>query len=155
DRPVAVKELFDPNERARRRFLRETLITARLQHPSIVPVYDAGHLVDRSPFYAMKLVAGRPLDRSIAEAKTLAQRLALLPGVLAVGDAMAYAHSERIVHRDLKPSNVLVGKFGETVVIDWGLAKDLGIDDRDALDAGPYRAAAGLEHTVAGVVLGT
>jgi WD40 repeat protein len=154
DRPVALKELFLTNDGTRRRFIREALITARLQHPSIVPIYDAGHFGDRSPFYAMKLVAGRPLDRSIAEATTLAQRLALLPSVLAVADAMACAHNERIIHRDLKPSNVLVGKYGETIVIDWGLAKDLAIDDRDALDAGAYRAA-GLDRTVGGVVMGT
>ncbi|HEU4734439.1 MAG TPA: protein kinase [Kofleriaceae bacterium] len=154
DRPVALKELFSASDALRRRFVREALITARLQHPSIVPIYDAGHLDDRSPFYAMKLVAGQPLDKSIAEATTLTQRLALLPSVLAIADAMAYAHSKRIIHRDLKPSNVLVGAFGETIVIDWGLAKDLRVDDHDALDAGPYRAA-GLDHTVAGAVLGT
>ena len=139
----------------RRRFVREALITARLQHPSIVPVYDAGHLGDRSPFYAMKLVAGRPLDKSIADATTLAQRLALLPSVLAVADAMAYAHSERIIHRDLKPQNVLVGKYGETIVIDWGLAKDLAVDDLDALDAGPYRAARASSRRSQGALLGT
>jgi WD40 repeat protein len=154
DRPVALKELSRATDGMRRRFVREALITARLQHPSIVPVYDAGHLGDLSPFYAMKLVAGRPLDKAIADATTLAQRLALLPSVLAVADAMAYAHSERIIHRDLKPQNVLVGKYGETIVIDWGLAKDLAVDDSDALDAGPYRAAS-LEQTVAGVLLGT
>ncbi len=154
DRPVALKELFSASDGMRRRFLREALITARLQHPSIVPVYDAGHLGDRSPFYAMKLVAGRPLDQAIAEAKTLAKRLALLPNILAVADAMAYAHSERIIHRDLKPQNVLVGKYGETIVIDWGLAKDLAVDDIDTIDAGPYRAAS-LERTVAGVLMGT
>jgi hypothetical protein len=107
DRPVALKELFAASESLRKRFVREALITARLQHPSIVPIYDAGHLGDRSPFYAMKLVAGQPLDKSIAEASTLTRRLALLPSVLAIADAMAYAHSKRIIHRDLKPSNVL------------------------------------------------
>ncbi|MEO8705651.1 MAG: protein kinase [Kofleriaceae bacterium] len=154
DRPVALKELFSENASLRRRFVREALITARLQHPSIVPIYDAGHLGDQSPFYAMKLVAGQPLDRSIAEATTLAQRLALLPRVLAVADAMAYAHSKRIIHRDLKPQNVLVGSFGETIVIDWGLAKDLVAGDDEALDAGPYRSSAA-EHTVAGSMMGT
>jgi eukaryotic-like serine/threonine-protein kinase len=154
DRPVALKELFAATDGTRKRFIREALITSRLQHPSIVPVYDAGHRSDRSPYYAMKLVAGRPLDKSIAEASTLAQRLALLPSVLAIADAMAYAHSERIIHRDLKPTNVIVGRYGETVVIDWGLAKDLAVDDRDPLDAGPYRSQ-DLHHTVAGTLLGT
>ena len=154
DRQVAVKELFSSSEGTRKRFVREALITARLQHPSIVPVYDAGHLGDRSPFYAMKLVAGRPLDEAIAGATTLSKRLALLPSVLAVADAMAYAHNERVIHRDLKPTNVLVGRYGETIVIDWGLAKELAVDDTDALDAGPYRAA-GLDHTMDGAVLGT
>jgi eukaryotic-like serine/threonine-protein kinase len=154
DRPVALKELLAASDGTRKRFVREALITSRLQHPSIVPVYDAGHRSDRSPYYAMKLVAGKPLDKAIAEASTLAQRLALLPAVLAVADAMAYAHSERIIHRDLKPTNVIVGRYGETVVIDWGLAKDLTADDRDTLDAGPYRAP-DLHHTAAGMLLGT
>jgi eukaryotic-like serine/threonine-protein kinase len=154
DRPVALKELISTSDGMRGRFMREALITARLQHPSIVPIHDAGQLADRSPFYAMKLVAGHPLDESIAEAKSLAQRLALLPTVLAIADAIAYAHSQRIIHRDLKPQNILVGKYGETIVIDWGLAKDLAGDDPDALDAGPYRATS-LDKTVAGAVLGT
>jgi eukaryotic-like serine/threonine-protein kinase len=154
DRPVALKELFSADLTLRRRFVREALITARLQHPSIVPIYDVGHLGDHAPFYAMKLVAGQPLDKAIAEATTLTQRLALLPRVLAVADAMAYAHSKRVIHRDLKPANVLVGAFGETIVIDWGLAKDLAVDDEDVLDAGPYRSAA-TGHTAVGAVLGT
>ena len=154
DRPVALKELFSTGPATRRRFMREVLITARLQHPSIVPVYDAGRLADRSPFYAMKLVAGQPLNEAIEKATTLPQRLALLPTVGAIADAIAYAHSQRIIHRDLKPANILVGEYGETIVIDWGLAKDLQGDDPDALDAGPYRAAS-IDHTVIGAVLGT
>lgn len=154
DRPVAIKELFSANAALRRRFVREALITARLQHPSIVPIYDVGQLGDRSPFYAMKLVAGQPLDKAIEEATTLTQRLALLPRVLAVADAMAYAHSKRIIHRDLKPANVLVGAFGETIVIDWGLAKDLAANEEDALGPGPYRSTAA-DHTAVGDVLGT
>ena len=153
ERTVALKELLTTDRASHRRFVREALITARLQHPSIIPVYDAGTRTDHSPFYAMKLVAGRPLDRAIAEAKTLAGRLALLPSVIAVVDAIAYAHAQRIIHRDLKPANVLVGEFGETIVIDWGLAKDLSIDDRDAQHAGPYRGDGGA--TVIGAVLGT
>ncbi len=128
-RPVALKELLEPAGDALGRFQREALITARLQHPGIVPVYEAGRWPTGEPFFAMKLVSGRPLDRVIAEAKTLADRLALLPRIAAAADAMAYAHSQRVVHRDLKPANVLIGDFGETVVIDWGLAKDLDAGD--------------------------
>jgi len=156
ERTVAIKELQTQDASAQRRFVREALITARLQHPSIIPIYEAGHWNDGSPFYAMKLVKGRPLGTAIDEATTLPARLALLPVVLAAIDAIGYAHSEHIIHRDLKPANVLVGEFGETVVIDWGLAKDLATEDREALDAGPYRNSADNgEHTVAGTVMGT
>src|SRR5262245_16198354 len=129
-RAVALKELIDPVAEQRGRFQREALITARLQHPGIVPVYEAGRWPTGDPFFAMKLVSGRPLDRVINEAGTLEARLALLPRIAAATDAIAYAHSQRVVHRDLKPANVLIGEFGETVVIDWGLAKNL--DDVDA-----------------------
>jgi serine/threonine protein kinase len=146
-RTVAVKELLNTSSpEAARRFVREALITARLQHPAIVPVYEAGRWPSGEPFYAMKLVWGRTLDKVIAEARTLEDRLALLPNVIAVAEAVAYAHSHRIIHRDLKPSNVLVGSFGETVVIDWGLAKELG-----AGETGAYS----LKDTEAGTVLGT
>ena len=153
DRQVAVKELLDPGEASQRRFVREALITARLQHPAIVPIYDAGQTDDKGPFYTMKLVAGRSLADALAATTTLDQRLALLPSVIAVVDAMAYAHSERIIHRDLKPQNVLVGDFGETVLIDWGLAKDL--DAGDAESAGPYREALSATETLDGMVMGT
>ena len=153
DRKVAVKELLDKDEPAQRRFVREALITARLQHPAIVPIYDAGQNAELGSFYAMKLVAGTSLAEKIAQAKTLDQRLALLPSVIAVCDAMAYAHKERIIHRDLKPQNVLVGDFGETVLIDWGLAKDLTA--KDALSIGPYREASESTQTMDGAVMGT
>ena len=94
-----------------------------------MPVYEAGRWPTGEPFFAMKLVSGRPLDRVIAEARTLDDRLALLPRIAAAADAIAYAHSQRVIHRDLKPANVLIGDFGETVVIDWGLAKDLDAGD--------------------------
>ncbi len=147
ERTVAIKELAEDSGEARRRFEREILITARLQHPSIVPIYDAGRWPDQAAFYAMKLVTGRPLSDAIDAATTLDARLGLLPNVLAVADAVAYAHGERVVHRDLKPHNVLVGDHGETVVIDWGIAKELG--PRDGRDAG------GRPRTVPGVILGT
>ncbi|MFO0589179.1 MAG: serine/threonine-protein kinase, partial [Polyangiaceae bacterium] len=125
DRPVAIKELLVWNEAQEQRFVHEAILTARLQHPSIVPIYEAGRWPDGEPFYAMKLVSGRSLADLITERKRLEDRLSLLPHVLAVAQAVAYAHTQRILHRDLKPANVLVGEFGETVVIDWGLAKGL------------------------------
>ncbi|MEZ4430731.1 MAG: serine/threonine-protein kinase, partial [Nannocystaceae bacterium] len=142
ERTVALKELrrgSDPD--SRERFIREARLTARLQHPSIVPVYDAGLWPDGDPFFSMKLVSGRSLARVLREAETLADRLALLPHVLAVAEAIAYAHSQRIIHRDLKPGNILIGEFGETVVIDWGLAKDL--DQAVPEDSLPAAAARG------------
>jgi WD40 repeat protein/serine/threonine protein kinase len=142
DRQVAIKELLRGQGDAEDRFVREALITARLQHPSIVPVYDAGRRPTGELFYAMKLVSGRSFDEVIGETRTLEQRLALLPHVLAVAEAIAYAHSERIIHRDLKPSNILVGAFGETVVIDWGLGKDL-TQPSDTLPPDALRAVGG------------
>jgi len=130
DRPVALKELLVRGHPIdEERFIREVLLTARLQHPGIVPVYAAGRWPSGEPFYAMKLVSGRSFDAVIAEARTLPARLALLPHVLAIAETVAYAHSQGIIHRDLKPHNVLVGAFGETVVIDWGLAKELAVPD--------------------------
>lgn len=129
-RIVAIKELQDAaGTAAEERFVREALLTARLQHPSIVPLYEAGRWPNGAPFYAMKLVTGRSLQTLFAGARTLEARLGLLPHVLAASEAMAYAHSERVIHRDLKPGNILAGEFGETVVIDWGLAKDLARPD--------------------------
>jgi len=154
DRPVALKELLlcdGPSLEAR--FVREALITARLQHPGIVPVYEAGRWPGGEPFYAMKMVSGRSLRDLIDEARTLEQRLALVPNVLAVADAVAYAHHEGIIHRDLKPSNVVVGAFGETLVVDWGLAKDLSVAE-DATELGAYQVVA-TDLTLTGAVMGT
>jgi WD40 repeat protein len=124
-RMVALKELREEHKAEEERFVREALLTAQLEHPSIVPVHEAGRWPTGEPFYAMKLVDGRSLEVLIGEARTMDDRLRLLRHVSAVAEAMAYAHSHRVVHRDLKPSNILVGPFGETVVIDWGLAKAL------------------------------
>ena len=157
-RSVAIKELLATDDSYHvRRFEREALITARLQHPAIVPVYDAGRWRSGEPFYSMKLVSGRPLDKIIARCSTLDERLALLPTVIAVAEAIAYAHSEGVIHRDLKPANVLVGSFGETVVIDWGLAKDLNADESESIPRLPSQPAATKDDgiTIAGSVLGT
>lgn len=116
--PLASDQGFD----LRTRFEREALLTARLQHPSIVGIYEAGRFPDGEPFFAMPLVRGAPLSDEIARRTTLEQRIALLGNVTAVCEAVAYAHDQGIVHRDIKPANILVGSFGETVLIDWGLA---------------------------------
>ncbi len=158
-RDVALKELLSRGSTTELRFFREALITARLEHPGIVPVHEAGRWPDGTPFYAMKLVAGRPLKALIDECKTLEDRLALLPHVIAVADAIAYAHDRKIIHRDLKPSNIIVGDFGETVVIDWGLAKDISdqAPTDEPVEDGPYRTAAPTTDgvTVAGSIVGT
>ncbi|MFZ6178792.1 WD40 repeat domain-containing serine/threonine protein kinase [Nannocystis pusilla] len=151
DRPVAIKELLVWNERQERRFVREALLTARLQHPAIVPIYEAARWPEGAPFYAMKLVSGRTLAERIDRCESFSERLALLPHVLTAAQAVAYAHSRRIIHRDLKPANVLVGEFGETVVIDWGLAKDLAEDEPIAESV----AQAGEGLTIDGAVMGT
>ncbi|MGE0551281.1 MAG: protein kinase [Kofleriaceae bacterium] len=124
-RQVAIKELLVESESLRMRFEREVRITSRLQHPNIVSVLHAGAWPSGELFYVMKLVNGESLASVIAERPTLEARLGLLANVTAAADALAYAHSMGVIHRDLKPSNVLIGDFGETVVIDWGLAKDL------------------------------
>ncbi|MDX2087253.1 MAG: protein kinase [Kofleriaceae bacterium] len=124
-RRIALKEILVQRGDLARRFEREARITARLEHPSIVSVHEAGAWPTGEPFIAMRLVKGRSLDEVIEKAPGLAARMALLPNVLAIADAIAYAHEQRVVHRDLKPKNVLIGSYGETVVIDWGLAKDL------------------------------
>lgn len=137
-RYVAIKQLrrdVPDHGNLRQRFEREARLTARLQHPAIVGVYEAGVLRDGEPFYAMPLLRGAPLTTEIVHRTTLEDRLGLLTNVIAVVDAVAYAHDTGIVHRDLKPDNILVGTFGETVLIDWGLAKDLheGVGELDGV----------------------
>ena len=150
-RDVAIKEVLSHKLDAR--FAREVTITAQLQHPAIVPVYEAGRWPDGSAFYAMRLVSGGTLAQAIQKTRTLEDRLALLPHVIALTDALAYAHANRIIHRDLKPGNVLVGEFGETVVIDWGLAKQLDRAIGDGPDV-PARPSSS-DLTMIGSVMGT
>jgi hypothetical protein len=136
-RSIAIKCLGRDDSSLATRFAREIRITASLQHPGIVPVYDSGCLPDGRPFYAMRHVQGASLEQAIAECSTERERLGLLVSVLTVAEAVAYAHERGIIHRDLKPSNVLVGPFGETVVIDWGLARIDGGHVDDVVDSEP------------------
>ena len=133
-RRVAMKVLLDARSAEDvARFVEEAQITAQLEHPNIVPLYELNvNEMDR-PFYVMKLVRGESLVSALTglrlERPAALERYALhrLLGILLrVGDALAFAHSKGVVHRDLKPDNVMLGEFGETLVMDWGLAKPLG-----------------------------
>jgi serine/threonine protein kinase len=129
EREVLLKELAAPPglvaDGLEARFEREARLTAALSHPSIVPIHDLGRGEDGRPFYAMPLVEGHTLTEVIA-ATAAAARPGLVRLVASVADALAYAHTAGVVHRDVKPDNVLVGSFGQVVVIDWGLAARVG-----------------------------
>lgn len=111
------------------RFLQEARITGQLEHPSIVPVYELGRRRDGSIYYTMKLIRGQTLSQALRESPNVTDRLALLPHFMDLCHAIAYAHSRGVLHRDIKPSNIMIGEFGETVVLDWGLAKLRGRKD--------------------------
>lgn len=175
-REIAMKELIPPSNEpigsnvptpsresieAVSRFLQEAKITGQLEHPSIVPVYELGHRADGALYYTMKLVRGKTLSKELAQCKSLRDRLELLPRYLDLCHAIAYAHDRGVIHRDIKPDNVMIGSFGETVVIDWGLAKLKGKADvyaaelkatAQALKEGP---AAPTAQTLYGTILGT
>jgi serine/threonine protein kinase len=122
-REVAIKVLDEiGSHAAAEHLLAEARILGRLEHPGIVPVHDAGTLTDGRVFYVMKLVRGERLDAAIA-ARTLNERLDLF---LRICEAVSFAHARGVVHRDLKPQNVMLGPFGEVLVLDWGVAKVAG-----------------------------
>jgi serine/threonine protein kinase len=123
-RRVALKVLDAPDADGElaSRLVREAHVLARLEHPGIVPVHDVGTLADGRVFYTMKFVEGRRLDEFIAGVASKPDRLRLF---LRICDAVAFAHARGVLHRDLKPANIMVGPFGEVLVMDWGLAKIL------------------------------
>ncbi len=140
------------------RFLREARVTGQLEHPGIVPVHELGRRADGSLYYTMQRIRGRSLTSKLAEAQTMAQRLELLIHFRHVCEAMAYAHSRGVVHRDLKPDNVMVGEFGETLIVDWGLAKVRGEDDPRGADISQrleIAALGGAASTIDGHAIGT
>ncbi len=124
------------------RFLKEAQITGQLEHPNIVPVYElARRKEDDQPFYTMRFLRGQTLRDAIAEfhrqragkpADRLELQRQLLEPFVKVCQAVGYAHSRGVIHRDLKPENVVLGAYGEVVVLDWGLAKIVGEPDSDA-----------------------
>ncbi|HYO26286.1 MAG TPA: serine/threonine-protein kinase [Lacipirellulaceae bacterium] len=142
-RTVVMKTLHPhlaQNDYMQSRFLREARVTAQLQHPTTVPVYDLGHDLEGRLYFTMKKVEGLSgreiLDRQLAgdEAQIAAFDLERMLGVLIqVCNGLAYAHAHGVVHRDVKPENILVGEFGEVLVLDWGVAKVWA--DADSSDA--------------------
>jgi hypothetical protein len=169
-REVALKEIQRPyagHAEGRARFVLEAEITGNLEHPGVVPVYGLGRHPDGRPFYAMRLIKGDSLQAAVhrfhaAESphrdpgeRTLALR-GLLRRFVDVCNAVAYAHSRGVLHRDLKPANVMLGPYGETLVVDWGLAKVLGGREEAPAGEGALRPrAAGGPTTVVGAFLGT
>jgi serine/threonine protein kinase len=125
NRQVALKILnfADEQEDLSARLLREAEILASLEHPGLVPVHDAGTLADGRVFYCMKYVQGETLDRHIAKDISLSERLRLIQRI---AEPLAFAHSRGVLHRDLKPTNIMIGPFGEVLVMDWGLARQAG-----------------------------
>lgn len=128
-RPLALKTLLGKyrlRTEVLDRFLSEGQLTGTLQHPGIPPIYDHGRLDDGTPFFAMKLVEGETLQTILDRRESSADVGAALAIFISVAQTLAYAHSQRVVHRDVKPHNIMVGRFGEVQVMDWGLAKRLG-----------------------------
>ena len=132
-RPVALKILTAENSSAdlAARLMQEAVVLARMEHPGIVPVHDAGTLPDGRTFYCMKHVEGKTLDQHVDQLP-LRQRLQLFQRM---AEPLAFAHSRGIIHRDLKPANIMMGAFGEVLIMDWGLAKVM--DVTGALSATP------------------
>jgi serine/threonine-protein kinase len=172
NRDVALKEIqsqfaFDPGFRSRFQF--EAEVTGGLEHPGIVPVYGLGHLPDGRPYYAMRFIRGDSLkeaierfhaergDKKDAGRGSLELRK-LLRRFLDVCNAVDYAHSRGVLHRDIKPGNVMIGKHGETLVVDWGLAKSIGAPEPSG-DSGDRTllplSASGSAETLPGQSLGT
>lgn len=171
-REVALKEIqpeFADHQDSRDRFVLEAEITGGLEHPGIVPVYGLGQYSDGRPFYAMRFIRGDSLKDAIAAyhhkdnpalrdpAASLSALRQLLRRFIDVCNAMEYAHSRGVLHRDLKPGNVMLGKFGETLVVDWGLAKSVGRKDIH-VDEGTLRPVTALSSsgmTLPGSAVGT
>ncbi len=172
NREVALKEIQehhadDPHSRSR--FLLEAEITGRLEHPGIVPVYALGAHADGRPFYAMRLIRGDSLKDAVARfhadgrlrsdpgARSLELRK-LLRRFLDVCNAVEYAHGRGVLHRDLKPSNVMIGRYGETLVVDWGLAKCVESPDAASPPDEPALVptmSSGSSETLPGSAIGT
>jgi serine/threonine protein kinase len=148
-RDVAIKVINAAAPGLADRLRQEARIVGRLEHPGILPIHDIGTLADGRLFYVMKLVRGERLDEHAVRSSSLPDRLRIVERLC---DAVAFAHARGVIHRDLKPENVMIGAFGEVLVLDWGVAK---VSSRsDALEVG----SSGVGSSVAtghGTVLGT
>ncbi|MFM7148932.1 MAG: serine/threonine-protein kinase, partial [Gemmataceae bacterium] len=146
NRDVALKRMQEHvacNPELRQRFQLEAEVTGRLEHPGIVPVYGMGSLADGSPFYAMRFIRGESLQEALQRFHDVDQAGGRSPGerslalrhllgrFVSVCNAVAYAHSRGIIHRDLKPANVMLDTYGETLVVDWGLARPVERTESD------------------------
>jgi eukaryotic-like serine/threonine-protein kinase len=161
-RHVALKvlDLPDTSGELAVRLLREASILATLEHPGIVPVHDAGTLADGRAFYAMKFVEGTRLDHLDAQKETLFDRLRIF---MRICETVSFAHARGVLHRDLTPGNIMIGSFGEVLVMDWGVAKILRSPSKRAVDSLPNQTTtagndalpAAVSQTAYGTVLGT
>jgi serine/threonine protein kinase len=173
-REVALKELQDrlaDDHESRARFILEAEITGGLEHPGIVPVYGLGCYADGRPFYAMRFIRGDSLKEAVdrfhkqdepeaelASGTRALELRKLLGRFVDVCNAVQYAHSRGVLHRDLKPGNIMLGKYGETLVVDWGLAKPIGRrDERHQSDEATMRPRSASESsaTQMGAAVGT
>lgn len=150
-RRVAVKELLEEVSDSQtpadlelsNSFVHEAKVTGKLEHPGIVPVYELGRKADGRPYYVMRHIKGETLEQKLRKASQFEpeqgynNRMQLLDALIDVCNTLAYAHAKGVVHRDLKPGNIILGNFGETIVVDWGLAQVLDDEDNTYF----YRAA--------------
>jgi eukaryotic-like serine/threonine-protein kinase len=156
-REVAVKLLDAKHTLAREvldRLRREAGILAHLEHPGIVPVYDVGEFDDGRAFYVMRLVRGKRLDEHVATGITRGDVLRIM---LRLCETVAFAHAQGVIHRDLKPGNVMIGPFGEVLVLDWGVAKVLALDTSSNTSeiVTTVTQHPVVSHTADGVIVGT
>jgi serine/threonine protein kinase len=161
-RDVALKVLHlpAPDAQASSRMVAEARIIARLEHPGVVPIHDAGVLPDGRLYYVMKLVRGKRLEQHAPAIHSVADLLSIFDKIC---QAVAFAHAQCVLHRDLKPQNIMVGAFGEVLVMDWGLAKVLRGNGTEACgeairgNSVPTfdQPSAGTPATQVGMVMGT
>ena len=162
DRVVALKVLHDHQDaQVEKKFVQEARITGALEHPGIVPIHELGRSTDGRAYFTMRRIHGRDLSHVLAEQRPDDRGwLALLPQFVKVCETLGYAHSEGVIHRDLKPANIMIGRYGEVQVVDWGLAKITGEPDETAKIAGLTidRTRSRAEDallTMAGAIVGT